>query len=164
MNGEGGSDRDERPKRSWREIDRQRDRPRESHERRPRGAAAEARSRAAAKQYLKHLDGMFSGGKGGGEAQRLARAIRDAHGTPELDAACRAYLDAIGIPEQLALLSLFLDARDRELRVAALDALAQLCDAGGLEATGGLRTQLRVLAQELDDEIAERAEELLEQL
>ena len=55
-------DRDERPRRSWREIDQMRDgsRGRSGDERRPRGAAAEARAKAATQQYLKHADELFA--------------------------------------------------------------------------------------------------------
>ena len=65
---------DERPRRSWREIDRMRDgsghRP---DERKPRGKAAEARSRQAAQTYLKQIDGLFAQDGGGAESERLAR-------------------------------------------------------------------------------------------
>ena len=164
MSGGDGDDRDERPRRSWSEIDKLRDKPRaRSDERRPRGAAAEARSRAAAQQYLKKLDShLFAksskrAGSGGGPAD----AVRAALGTPGLADACRAYLAELGPPTDSGLLSAFLDAPDRELQRVGLRALAERRAAGELALTAGLRAQLRMLAEGLDDELAEAAEEAL---
>jgi hypothetical protein len=154
-------EREERPRRSWREIDQMRDRasaPRD--ERRPRGAAAEARARTAAHAYLKRADQLFSAGRGGAEGERLARAMREAQGTPALGAACAAYREAVGVPADPALLSLFLDSGERALVLDALRELGAL-RARGSALAGGLQSQVRLLAQAADDEIAESAEALL---
>jgi hypothetical protein len=154
-------ERGDRPKLSWSELDKRRDKPR-SHtsERRPRGAAAEARAASATQSYLRKLDQQLfaKGGKNATPKGRLADAVRDALGTPGLDDACRAYLAEIGPPVEAALVAAFLDARDREIRLAALEALA---GADRVAVTSGLRSQLRVLAEGSDDELAERAEEIL---
>ena len=161
MSGRDDEDRGERPKLSWSELDKRRDKPR-SHtsERRPRGAAAEARAASATQSYLKKLDQQLfaKGGKGATPRGRLADAVRDALGTPGLDDACRAYLAEVGPPADAALVAAFLDARDREIRLAALGALA---GESRVALTPGLRSQLRVLAEGADDELAERAEEIL---
>lgn len=154
-----GDDRDERPRKSWREIDQARDGSRHvSAEPRPRGAAAEARSRQAAKQYLKEIDGLFSGDPGGAEGEKLAQAVRDAHGTPALADACIAYRDAVGYPSDPSLASIFLDVGQRELRLGALEALLARRPQA---LPAGLCSQLRLLAEEADDEIAGAAEDLL---
>jgi hypothetical protein len=157
---------DERPRRSWREIDQMRDRPRErSQERRPRGAAAEARARTATDQYLKKMGKeLFGKESGGAEAADLARGVRDAHGGAGLAEACRAYLEALGPPTDPSLLSLFLDAGEREVLLSALEALESLRAAGTLAATSGIRTQLRILAEDPDDDVAYASEELLAKL
>lgn len=161
----GTDDRDERPRRSWREIDRMRDGSGHARaEPRPASPAARARAREATRQYVKKLDGLFSDEKGGAEGERLAAAVRDAHGTPELAGACRAYRDALGLPQDPSLLSIFLDADDPELVRDALGGLEALRHTERLEPTRGLRSQLRMLAQGSDDEAAEAAEELLERL
>jgi hypothetical protein len=131
---------------------------------RPRGPGAEKRSKAATEQYLRQLDGLFSKAPGGAAGEKLAKALRDAHGTPALAEACRAYRDGIGMPQDAALLSLFLDAGDPEIVCAALEALASAQQAGELRATSGLRTQLRLLAQDPDDGVAEASEALLARL
>jgi hypothetical protein len=158
-----GGDRDDgdRPRRSWAEIDRMRDRPRARRdEHAPRGSG-DPLSRAAAQQYLKKLDrNLFArGGKGDGE--RLAAAVRAALGTPGLTDACRAYLDALGPPEEPALLAAFLDARDAAIQLAALGAIEAGLAAGRLALGSGLRAQLRTLAEGLDDALAEAAEAAL---
>jgi hypothetical protein len=162
MSGRDEDDR-ERPKLSWSELDKRRDKPR-SHtsERRPRGAAAEARAASATQSYLKKLDQQLfaKGGKSATPKGRLADAVRDALGTPGLDDACRAYLAEVGPPADAALIAAFLDARDRDVRLAALDALGS-AQAPRVGLTPGLRSQLRVLAEGADDELAERAEEIL---
>ena len=157
-------DDDERPRRSWSEIDKLRDKPRARRdEQRPRGAAAEARSRAATQQYLKKLDAhLFAKTPGrasaGGEP---ASAVRAALGTPGLADACRAYLRELGPPTDPALLAAFLDAPDRELQLVGLRALGERRRSGELALTAGLRAQLRTLAEGLDDELAEAAEDAL---
>lgn len=156
---------DERPRRSWREIDQMRDKPRERHAPPPLGEKAQARSRQATKDYLKKVDkAVFAGGGAKSESKRLAAQVREAHGTPELADACRAYRDALGLPDDPSILSLFLDAGDPELVVAALDALRALRARAALDAGPGLRSQLRMLAGGFDDAVAEAAEALLAEL
>ena len=161
----GDDDREgERPKRSWAEIDRLRDRPRARRdERAPRGPAATARARAATKQYLGELDQKLfaKGAPGGAEGARLAAAVHAAQGTAGLTDACRAYLDAVGPPSEPALLAAFLDARERGVQLAALAAIGAGVGAGRLALSPGLRAQLRTLAEGLDDELAEAAEAAL---
>ena len=157
-------ERGDRPKLSWSELDKRRGKAR-SHtdERRPRGAAAEALAAKAAQSYLKKLDQQLfaKGGKSASAASKLADAVRDALGTPALDDACRAYLAEVGAPATPPLVAAFLDAHDRALRLVALEALGEVGAAAGVALTPGLRSQLRVLAEGSDDELAERAEEIL---
>jgi hypothetical protein len=156
----GDDDREDRPRLSWSEIDRRRDRPRgRRDDAEPRGPAATARSRAATASYLRKLDQhLFAkDSKASDPASRLAGEVRDALGTPALTDACRAYLAEAGVPADPALLSAFLDARDRAVQLAALGALAD----PERTLTSGLRAQLRTLAEGLDDELAEAAEAAL---
>lgn len=154
----------EREKKSFSELDRQRRERRSSGEARPASPGAKARADRAAKEYVKHLDTLFSAGKSGGEGERLAHAMREARGTPGLADACRAYRDAVGPPTDAGLVSLFLDSGDTELVLTALEASRAAHEAGELQPTAGLRTQLRMLAEGPDDDVAEAAEELLERL
>ena len=101
---------DERPKRSWSEIDRMRDGVARRDERRPKGRAAEARARGATDQYLKKLDAtLFSADKRGASADDpFGKAVFDARGSSEFDTRCRAYLEEVGPPADGALISAFL--------------------------------------------------------
>jgi len=153
----------EREKKSFSDLDRMRREGRSDAERRPRSPAAQERATQATKQYVQQIDGIFSSGKGE-QLEKLAQAMRDARGTPGLADACRAYRDAAGLPVDARHISCFLDAGERELVVDGLEALRQVHEAGELEVTAGLRTQLRMLAEDSDDEVAEKAEELIELL
>ena len=165
MSGRDDEDeRGERPKLSWSELDKRRDKPRSrTPERGPRGAAAEARARSATQSYLAKLDGqLFSkGAKGGAAGAKLASAVRDALGTPALTEACRSYLEQFGPPRDAALIAAFLDASDPAIQRAALASLADEVGARRLALTSGLRSQLRRLAEGPDDALAESAETLL---
>lgn len=156
---------DDRPKRSWRERDASRNRSRHvTPDDRGRGGTGE-RSRAATEAYKRKLGLLFSGAPGGAAGEALARAVREAHGTPGLAAACAAYRDALGMPQDVSLLTMFLDATDRDLVLAALALLSEMRAA---ETPGaippGLRSQAGMLAEGTDDEIAEAAEDLLARL
>lgn len=166
---DGRPDGGDRPRKSWREIDAGRDRAgsrgARPEERRPTTAAARERAAAATRTYLRDVEGtLFSRAKAGGEGASLARALRDALGTPELDAACRAYRDALGVPEDPALLALFLDARDPGIVVEALRSAAARIVAGAFPRTRGLESRLRMLAGSPDDAVAEAAETILDSL
>ncbi len=152
----------ERPRRSWREIDQRRDGAQRRDEPRPRGPRAEARSKRATEQYLKQLDGLFSQAPGGAEGEKLGVAVREAHGSSELTAACAAYREALGDPRDAALAALFLDAEDLETVRSGLRGLVAARESGELDGpSAGLRSQLRMLAEHADDEVAELAEALL---
>ena len=157
-----GDDEYDRPRRSWSEIDKLRDRPRSrSDEHRPRGAAAEARSSVATRQYLDRMgDQLFAGGKGDDRSDE-ARVVHEAHGTKELAAACRGYLEKRGRPDDAFLAALFLDAEAVDVQAAGLEALTRLHASGRLSVSSGVRTQLRVLSESSDDDVAYLAEELL---
>lgn len=159
---------DDREKLSFAELDRLR-RERKAGgggggQQRPRGAAAQARSKQATEAYLKEAGKLFSDAQGGADGEALARAIEAAHGTPGLADACHAYREAVGLPDDPALISLFLDAEDPALVADALRHLAEGQEAGRIAISRGLKSQLRVLEQGTDDDVAYEAEELLARL
>jgi hypothetical protein len=157
----------EREKLSWAEIDKRRDKARTSHsppgDSHPRGRRAQERAARESRDALAQADALFSGDPGGEEGAALAKAVRDAHGTPELEPACRAYMAALGVPAAADLLSIMLDTGQTDLMIAALEQLFALKQTGKLEMTGGLKAQLRLLAQEPNDDVAGLSEDLLAQ-
>lgn len=163
MTGDDDRDPDERPRRSWREIDRLRDRPRSRSESERSGSAAgQARDRTATRDYLRRMDrALFARTPGGSEVERRARAVRDALGTPELAEACRAYLELAGPPRDADLVAAFLDAPDRDLVLTGLRSLEREVASGRLRPGAALRARLRNLAEGSDDEVAEAAEDVL---
>lgn len=154
---------DER-KRSWKEIDQMRDGSRRDDSDRPRGAASQQRSEQATQSYLKELDKLFTSTGRSPEVEALVKGLRNAHGTPELPEVCRAFRDELGMPGEVGLLSIFLDSNDAELVVAALETLLALSAQGDIELGKGIQSQLRVLSQDFNNDIAEIAEEILEKL
>jgi hypothetical protein len=154
----------DREKLSFAELDRRR---REGggsgNAREPRSEAERERSQAASTQVLKQADSLFTGGNKA-EFERLATAMRDAHGTPALAEACRAYHAAGGLPDDPRLASLFLDAGDSEVILLGFEALRKGAEKGAITLSGSLRSQLRILAEDSDDAVADGAEELLEAL
>jgi hypothetical protein len=111
---------------------------------------------------MKKLDGLFSEKKDSGEAQKLEAAVRAAHGTPKLAAACREYVEAVGLPTEVALIGIFLDCGEEELVAGGLLALKNGSQSGEIQLSPGLRSQIRMLAEDPSDEIAELAEEIIE--
>ena len=154
----------ERERLSWSEIDKRRDGARSGGSS-DRPQFETAASKEATQQYLNKLDKqLFSKGKRSAEETALGNAVRDAHGTSGLTEACHAYQKSLGLPVDPILLAVFLDARDPELVVAIVDSIAPACEAETLEMTSGLRAQLKVLAQDVNDAIAEAAEICLENI
>ena len=135
-----------------------------SEERRPRSPQGEQRARAATQQYVKKLDKLFFGQKSGAEVEPLANRVRDAHGTPDVADACRAYRDALGLPSDASLLSIFLDTGDPELVCETLEGIAAAVESGEFAVSSGMRTQLRMLAEDANDDVADAAEVVLERI
>jgi hypothetical protein len=150
----------DREKRSFSELDRLRRERRSSGEQRPQGKVARERAEAATKQYVKEIDGLFSKGNKA-ELERITTAMRDAHGTPDLADACRVYHQRVGLPDEASLISLFLDTGEPELILVGFEALRIGHEKGTLKLTSGLRSQLRILSEDADDQVAEGAEEIL---
>jgi hypothetical protein len=155
----------DRPRLSWKEIDQRRDGSRSgASEHEPRGRVAKERAQEASQQYLKELDKIFTSERGGKEGEEFAKAVREAHGTPDLTAACEAYQAQIGLPSDPALISIFLDVTDPQLVAATLEHVIELREKSSFEVSSGLKAQLRVLAQDFNDAVAGAAEDILESL
>ncbi|MBI2895015.1 MAG: hypothetical protein HYY06_15780 [Deltaproteobacteria bacterium] len=138
--------RDDRPKKSWREIDSARDRSAHGREERPRGGTRAAeRSSSAQKQYRSALDKLFDGGAVGegwkkvlpempadpavaGRQEELA-AIRAATERTTVEAAVARLLERFSLPDDPDVLTQVLlcsDDRIAENALGRLDALLPL--------------------------------------
>ena len=129
---------------------------------RPRSGRARADEEKRSRHALQAADALFTDEKGGQEGKALADAVRAAHGSKDLASACTEYLDAVGPPRTLELASIFLDAGEKRLSVPVLDDLLRQKSEGTLELDGGIKRQIRILSEDFDDDLASRAEELLE--
>ena len=70
----------------------------------------------------------------------------------------------MGLPRETALLSIFLDCNEPELVVDALSTLFALLEQEEIELGKGVQSQLRVLSQDFNNDIAEVAEDILAKL
>lgn len=133
-----------------------------SGDRPPRGRRAEKENAQQTHDALQVADSLFTDEKGGQEGKALADAVRAAHGSAELPLACREYLGSVGPPRTVELASIFLDAGEKEISIPVLDALLIEKTEGRLELEGGLKRQIRILSEDFDDDLASRAEDLLD--
>lgn len=124
----------------------------------------QARANQATQSYINELDKLFTSGGRSEEAEALVKRLRDTHGTPELAEVCRTFREELGMPREIALLSIFLDSKEADLIVEALETLLLLVDAGDAEISKGVQSQIRVLSQDFNNDIAEVAEDILAKL
>ena len=165
-------DRDgEQGKRSWRDIDRRRDRGRaESHAgegsgRRPRSAQQTQAYRA----YKTQLNKLFSGdgslpdalrGKladAGGVGQKAAerkerlQTLRTAATPGALRDALAEFRQHHGFPDDPEVLGKLLDASDEAVVLEAIDTIGRLQQAGTLKRTAALKVRLKTVLITMDD-------------
>jgi len=167
----GRDDDGDRPKKSWREIDAQRDRA--GGERRPAAPPGERpfgggkRGEARGKTYRAQLDRLFESGgigklldekerarQGGtGEESRPKRlaAVLAAVGPADITRAIDAYLKQDGWPEDLEFLSAALEHRSDAIVREALARLAPALAAGKPRRSATLAGRLRTLEELADD-------------
>ncbi|MGB9711892.1 MAG: hypothetical protein ACP5J5_00035 [Dissulfurimicrobium sp.] len=135
-------------KRSWREIDRIKDRGDVSDKRDERSSLERALEDPRLKErYLKEANRLFMGAKGGAGHSKDLRAIHETYGTAKFEAAVRRYLERYGLPDDWATLMLFLDFKSEpRVVIEAIDALVRLSRGKGLLERQGLKSKLKVLS------------------
>lgn len=150
-------------KKSWREIDKLRDRSRHRGRQRrdERGALEKAlQDKRMKDRYLKEAERLFQGPKGRPEHAKDLRAIHDSYGTPRFGRAVRHYVETYGLPDEWGTLLLLLDLTDQPRIVCqAIEALGRMAPNKGTVERKGLLGKLRVLAlTACDPEIQENAQ------
>lgn len=151
---------DDREKLSYSERDRLRLDRSKGHEG-PGGRGGRQRQEEQREAALKQAESIFSEEGVGTRGDELAKVVRAAHGSAELPEACHAFVAEVGMPKSVDLLQIFIDTSDPSLSVPALEALLERKQAGELEITAGLKSQLRTLCEDPDDDIAGLSEDLL---
>jgi hypothetical protein len=172
----------EKRKKSWKEIDRQRDR--SQHRRDERPGAGRPRGGDASRSRRSALDQLFSSGKiadlvkqrdqetgveasaSGPSRRQLGQAILEATDRNAKLRAIDAYLEAFSMPRDLEVLAHVLDHPDDEVVEQALDQIATcLAEDGPPRRARTLRAQLKIVADLSEwGKLRRRAEALLDQL
>jgi hypothetical protein len=181
---------DDRPRKSWRDIDRGRDQSQHRREERPAAGAGRPRRGGGDAQSHSHkalLDKLFTSGAiseyvkqrnaqtalpGDAEAdasgpsrRALGQAVLDAPGRPERIAALDAFHAAFGVPADYELLTAFLQHPDREVQEETLAAIEKRLAVEKPKHGRTLVAELRSLA-DLGDwpDLRARAEALVRRL
>jgi hypothetical protein len=172
---------DDRPRKSWREIDKAKDRSvhRKEERRDPQGRPMGQRRQ---KSYRASLDRLFDSGKiselveqqapgtaraAGGEQSRLKQQarIRDASGRDEVTEAVDAYLERYPMPDDFELLTRILEHRDPGRQLEAMNRLGALLEQERPKRTRALLGQLKMIRDLGEDpELEQLAERLIEMI
>jgi hypothetical protein len=179
-------DNDDKPKRSWRDVDRNKDRSAHRKEDRPpiRDAKRQARADSASKVYRSKLDAFFDGEgrapaevKGklaaldetsaeGKERQAALDEIKAATTSMATAKAVRRYLERWRLPPDHDVLVQVLGSAEEQHQTLALEQLAELLDRGRLpRRTAVLEQRLkRVIDLGEEPDVTALAEAVLRQL
>ena len=155
-------------KKSWREIDRMKDRSRHT---RPHTEPKSMLERALddprlKKLYLKEAEKLFQGPKGTPEHDRALKKLKNSYGKGTFEANAREYVAKYGLPDEWGVLILLLDLeKSPDIVCDAMEkACKMLAEKGPVERAGFL-SKLKVLSMTSKDPyISELAEEILEEL
>lgn len=136
---------DEREKKSWREIDANRDR----GFAKPVKVASKQEQRAqklASKAARQELETLFSSSKVSQEKKSRLAEIQGAKGTPAYYEKLTAYYRDFGLPLEWDIQLIFLDHKDIELVTAVLKQLQQSAPREALPRQDLLKSKLKVMA------------------
>jgi len=153
-------------KKSWREIDKLRDRSRHTRSSsEPKSMLEQALDDPRLKKlYLKEAEKLFLGPKGTPEHDEALKRLKDSYGKKSFEQAARDYVSKFGLPDEWGVLILLLDLKDSPQIVCdAMEKAKDMLDTKGpLEKTGFV-SKLKVLSMTSPDpDISEVAEEILE--
>jgi len=140
------SNHDEREKPSWREIDRRRDRSRHASRDERSRKEKSLRSTWAKEQYLKEVDKLFTGKKGGKEHKSALNAIHRAYGTSKFASSVKKYLQKYGIPDDWSTLMLLLDYKDDEVLQQVIEVMKDLAPERSAMERHGFKDKLEILS------------------
>ena len=169
---------DDRPRKSWREIDQSREKGSGS----PRPAAADRPNNSQAyRSYKTQLNRLFDGGHmpeaiksklgdtavapGVKERKAANDLIIAATNPKQLQTAVHAFTAAYGLPEDEAALTKMLDLTDESWVLQSINALATLQREGVLKRGAALRGRLKTVEMTIDEpDVRQAARDLLQKL
>lgn len=167
---------DDKPRRSWRDLDRQRDR--STHRREEPRQGGPARHERSQKSYRATLDRLFESGKiskllddpsptagEGSDRLPLLRAVQQAEGRDAVTGALDAYLARYELPDEFEVLEKALEHRSASVQLKALEGLEGLLARERPRRTRGLIGQLKLIRDATSEErLRELATSILERL
>jgi hypothetical protein len=155
-------------KKSWKEIDRKRDKGRSARNRKDKRSNLERalEDPRMKERYLKEAEKLFMGAKGRPQHSKDLMAIHESYGRAKFLSTVKHYVDTYGMPDDWGTLLLLLDIKnDSELVCKAIEALCELVDKKGTVEQKGLKSKLKVLSLiARDPQIRETAEIQLTEL
>jgi len=153
---------DDRPRPSWSEIDKRREKARSRTSGSP--ASSRVEKTATYSRYKSAADAFFSGGlvpealadkldpDGSGQQRRQALArLKAAESATAFAGEARSYLSAHGLPDDPYLLERLLDHPDAALALRAIEQIGALVEAGTFKAPKSLPQRLKSLELGSDD-------------
>jgi hypothetical protein len=171
---------DERPKRSWREIDRRKDKSAHRQEDRSDLEGRGPKGKRREKSYKAALDRLFESGKiaelveqkgGGGEAQgenriKALAKIKNAGNRDEVTEAVDAYLNEWNeLPDDMEVLGRALEHRNPTWQLDAMERIEKLLETERPKRTRAMVGHLKMIRDIGDDnEMVELAKRLIERL
>lgn len=171
---------DERPRKSWRDIDKQRDRSAHRRDERPAGGRPRDQQRRQ-RTYRDKLDQLFESGRigelvsqqapgeeGGAQGEqriKLLRQLNAAEGRDAISAAVDAYVAHFDLPRDVDVLAKVLEHRNPDLQLKALTALLEMVDQQKPRRARAVVGQLKLIRDTAEDpDLIPLAEQLLEKL
>jgi len=167
---------DDRPRKSWRERDRQKDRSQHRREE-PSAGVSSRRREQSQKSYRARLDRLFDSGRmgrliednagsdGGAERLKLLKAITTAEGRAAVTAAVDAYLTQYDPPADVEVLAKLLEHRDAQVQLDGMRRLREALSTERPRRTRAIIGQLKLIGDTSDDEQAQAlAKELIDRL
>lgn len=155
-------------KKSWKEIDRKRDRKKGAGNRKDERSNLERalEDPRMKERYLQEAEKLFMGAKGRPKHSKDLMAIHESYGRTRFLSTVRNYVDTYGMPNDWGALLLILDIKnDSELVCKAIESLCKLVGEKGTVERRGLESKLRVLSLTARDaEICETAKTQLTEL
>ncbi len=138
-------DDDERERRSWREIDQQRDRAGGVRPRR-QPKVPKKQEEAVRLAALAQAEALFKGKRARPEYQTDLRKLEERHGTKKFAEYARKFMEEYGLPEEWGALTRLLDYPDGEVVVKVLQALAAQAGSRSRVEQQGFKGRLQVLS------------------
>lgn len=134
-------------KKSWREIDKSRDRGLSRKKETKKSTLEMALEDPLKKKfYLQEAERLFMGKKGASKHDKDLQSLHESYGTPDFDKKAKKYVEKYGLPSEWGALMLFLDVKNEtDIVINSLNAIKELLPQKGVLEKKGLKGKLKVL-------------------